>query len=150
MEKNDAEFVRKVEEFIAEWNNADDRVLVHTSGSTGQPKPMWASKRLMANSARMTCDFLHLQPGDTALLCLPVDYIAGKMVVVRAMVRQLQLVIKAPQAHPLAGLHHAPTFAAMVPMQVTSSLNNAHERQLLADIRQLIIGGGAIDETLEK
>ena len=150
MEKNDAEFVRKVEAFIAEWNNADDRVLVHTSGSTGQPKPMWASKRLMANSARMTCDFLHLQPGDTALLCLPVDYIAGKMVVVRAMVRQLQLVIKAPQAHPLAGLHHAPTFAAMVPMQVTSSLNNAHERQLLADIRQLIIGGGAIDETLEK
>ena len=150
MEKNDAEFVRKVETFIAEWNNADDRVLVHTSGSTGQPKPMWASKRLMANSARMTCDFLHLQPGDTALLCLPVDYIAGKMVVVRAMVRQLQLVIKAPQAHPLAGLHQAPTFAAMVPMQVTSSLNNAHERQLLADIRQLIIGGGAIDETLEK
>ena len=54
MEKNDAEFVRKVEAFIAEWNNADDRVLVHTSGSTGQPKPMWASKRLMANSARMT------------------------------------------------------------------------------------------------
>ena len=150
MEKNDAEFVRKVEAFIAEWNNADDRVLVHTSGSTGQPKPMWASKRLMANSARMTCDFLHLQPGDTALLCLPVDYIAGKMVVVRAMVRQLQLVIKAPQAHPLAGMHHAPTFAAMVPMQVTSSLNNADERQLLADIRQLIIGGGAIDETLEK
>ncbi|MDD6897324.1 MAG: AMP-binding protein [Bacteroidales bacterium] len=150
MEKNDAEFVRKVEAFITEWNNADDRVLVHTSGSTGQPKPMWASKRLMANSARMTCDFLHLQPGDTALLCLPVDYIAGKMVVVRAMVRQLQLVIKAPQAHPLAGLHHAPTFAAMVPMQVTSGLNNAHERQLLADIRQLIIGGGAIDETLEK
>ena len=150
MEKNDAEFVRKVEAFIAEWNNADDRVLVHTSGSTGQPKPMWASKRLMANSARMTCDFLHLQPGDTALLCLPVDYIAGKMVVVRAMVRQLQLVIKAPQAHPLAGMHHAPTFAAMVPMQVTNSLNNAHERQLLADIRQLIIGGGAIDETLEK
>ena len=150
MEKNDAEFVRKVEAFIAEWNNADDRVLVHTSGSTGQPKPMWASKRLMANSARMTCDFLHLQPGDTALLCLPVDYIAGKMVVVRAMVRQLQLVIKAPQAHPLDGMHHAPTFAALVPMQVTSSLNNAHERQLLADIRQLIIGGGAIDETLEK
>ena len=150
MEKNDAEFVRKVETFIAEWNNADDRVLVHTSGSTGEPKPMWASKRLMANSARMTCDFLHLQPGDTALLCLPVDYIAGKMVVVRAMVRQLQLVIKAPQAHPLAGMHQAPTFAAMVPMQVTSSLNNAHERQLLADIRQLIIGGGAIDETLEK
>ena len=150
MEKNDAEFVRKVEAFIAEWNNADDRVLVHTSGSTGQPKPMGASKRLMANSARMTCDFLHLQPGDTALLCLPVDYIAGKMVVVRAMVRQLQLIIKAPQAHPLAGMHQAPTFAAMVPMQVTSSLNNAHERQLLADIRQLIIGGGAIDETLEK
>ena len=149
MERNDTEFERKVKAFIAEWNNTDERVLVHTSGSTGKPRPMWASKRQMMNSARMTCDFLHLQPDDTALLCLPVEYIAGKMMVVRAMVRQLRLVTVSPQSHPLASLDTAPTFAAMVPMQVAASMDNAHDLMLLRNIRHLIIGGGAIDPAME-
>ena len=72
-------------DFISEWNNSSDTVLVHTSGSTGAPKPMRVEKRRMEASARITCDFLGLKPGNTALLCLPLDYIAGKMMVVRAL-----------------------------------------------------------------
>ena len=68
-----------LEEFIAEWQNDSDKVLVHTSGSTGAPKPLWVEKRRMEASARITCDFLGLTAGDTALLCMPLDYIAGKM-----------------------------------------------------------------------
>ena len=71
-----------LDDFLAEWNNAADTVLVHTSGSTGAPKPMRVEKRRMEASARITCDFLGLKPGNTALLCLPLDYIAGKMMVV--------------------------------------------------------------------
>ena len=74
-----------LEEFLNEWRNDSPTVLVHTSGSTGKPKPMWAEKEKMLNSARVTCDFLGLKPGDTALLCMPLDYIAGKMVVVRVI-----------------------------------------------------------------
>ena len=72
-------------EFLAEWHNDNDRILVHTSGSTGKPKPMMVEKRRMLNSARITCDFLGLKPGDTALLCMSLDYIAGKMMVVRSL-----------------------------------------------------------------
>ena len=72
-----------LEEFLSEWNNDSDRVLVHTSGSTGKPKPMMVEKKRMLNSARITCDFLGLKPGDSALLCMSLDYIAGKMVVVQ-------------------------------------------------------------------
>lgn len=82
--------------FIAEWNNPSDRVLVHTSGSTGKPKPMMVEKRRMACSARITCRFLGLQRGDTALLCMPLDYIAGKMVVVRSLVAGLKLIAVPP------------------------------------------------------
>ena len=77
-----------LDEFLAEWNNGSDRLLVHTSGSTGAPKPLWVEKRRMEASARMTCYFLSLREGDRALLCLPLDYIAGKMMVVRSLVRR--------------------------------------------------------------
>ena len=79
-----------LKEFLEEWNNPSETVLVHTSGSTGQPKPMLVEKRRMEASARITCQFLGLKEGDTALLCMPLDYIAGKMVVVRALVWSLQ------------------------------------------------------------
>lgn len=135
--------------FLAEWKNSADSVLVHTSGSTGRPKPMWAEKQKMRNSARITCDFLGLQPGDTALLCMPLDYIAGKMVVVRSIERQLRLIVVKPSNHPLAYIDEIPTFAAMVPSQVYCSLQVPEEREKLAQIRHLIIGGGAITHELQ-
>ena len=110
-----------LEEFLNEWRNDSPTVLVHTSGSTGKPKPMWAEKEKMLNSARVTCDFLGLKPGDTALLCMPLDYIAGKMVVVRVIERHLRLVSVKPCGHPLASVEPT-TFAAMVPMQVYNSM----------------------------
>ena len=169
-----------VEEFLAEWRNERPTVLVHTSGSTGNPKPMWVEKRRMEASARMTCDFLGLREGDTALLCLPVDYIAGKMMVVRALVRRLRLVCVEPSGEPLgtgaggevlgtgaggdalsglfrplltspdSGEELAIDFAAMVPMQVWNSLQVKEQRERLMAIRNLIIGGGAIDDALSR
>ena len=136
-------------EFLAEWHNDNDRILVHTSGSTGKPKPMLVEKRRMLNSARITCDFLGLKPGDTALLCMSLDYIAGKMMVVRSLQRDLQLTTVRPSSHPLADdTLPSFTFAAMVPMQVYNTLKVPRERERLMHIRHLIIGGGAISDEL--
>ena len=137
-----------LEDFLAEWHNDTPTVLVHTSGSTGQPKPMLVEKRRMEASARITCSFLGLHEGDSALLCLPLDYIAGKMMVVRSQVCGLRLVNVVPSGHPLASCSALIHFAAMVPMQVWNSLRVSEERQRLHQIRHLIIGGGAIDEAL--
>ena len=144
-----------LEEFLDEWNNDSERVLVHTSGSTGAPKPLWVEKRRMEASARITCDFLGLKEGDTALLCMPLDYIAGKMMVVRSLVRKLKLIVVEPTGHPLSNTtpHQLPrelTFAAMVPMQVYNSLQVPEERERLRLIKHLIIGGGAIDDALAR
>ena len=139
-----------LEAFLEEWNNPSETLLVHTSGSTGTPKPMLVEKRRMLASARRTNDFLGLKPGDTALLCMSLDYIAGKMMVVRALERQLRLVTVAPSGHPLAALNDQTSldFAAMVPLQVYNSLQVSIERERLMQIRHLIIGGGAIDDAL--
>ena len=144
-----------LEDFYSEWNNDSDRVLVHTSGSTGKPKPMWVEKKRMLNSARITCDFLGLKPGDTALLCMSLDYIAGKMVVVRSIEHHLHLISVSPSGHPLKDVNLKEvngeiTFAAMVPMQVYNTLQVPEERERLCHIRHLIIGGGAIDAALKQ
>lgn len=153
-----------LEDFLKEWNDGADRVLVHTSGSTGKPKPMMVEKRRMEASARITCSFLGLHQGDTALLCLPLDYIAGKMMVVRSLVCGLRLISIEPTGHPLAHRlirneklkdtnlqseeYDIIDFAAMVPMQVYNSLQVPEERERVRSIRHLIIGGGAIDDAL--
>ena len=123
-------FHARLADFLTEWFNASDRLKVHTSGSTGKPKELWVEKERMMNSAMLTVSFLRLQPHDTALLCMPLQYIAGKMVVVRAL--------------------EAPSFAALIPMQVFNSLAVREENELLQQTRHLIIGGGAIDRQMEE
>ena len=137
-----------LDEFVSDWQSDSPTLLVHTSGSTGKPKPMLVEKRRMEASARITCGFLGLRAGDTALLCMPLDFIAGKMVVVRSLVWGLRLVAVEPSGHPLKGLTESPTFAAMVPMQVYNSLKVEEERRLLRDIKHLIIGGGAVNSDM--
>ena len=85
-----------LQDFLEEWNSQSPTITVHTSGSTGTPKQLLVEKRRMLASARMTCDFLGLQPGDTAFLCMPMQYIAGKMMVVRSIERDLHLIVRAP------------------------------------------------------
>ena len=148
-----------LEEFLDTWHSPSETLLVHTSGSTGTPKPMLVEKRRMLNSAKITCDFLGLKPGDAALLCMSLDYIAGKMMVVRSIERSLKLISVKPSGHPLsaeslknandAAWKQGITFAAMVPMQVYNTLQVPEERERLTHIKHLIIGGGAIDSALE-
>ena len=150
----------EIDEFLAEWENDKKTVLVHTSGSTGKPKPIWVEKQRMLNSARITCDYLGLKPGDTALLCMSLDFIGGKMMVVRSIERNLSLIVERANGHPLSdesllmdsrqALTASIDFAAMVPMQVYNSLQVPKERERLSQIKHLIIGGGGIDEALEK
>ena len=146
-----------VDKFLAQWNDASPCMEVQTSGSTGVPKRIYIEKVRMRASARMTCDFLNLKQGDTALLCMPLDYIAGKMMVVRAIERGLKLLIVEPSTHPLSstniadiGNPHCIDFAAMVPLQVWNTLQVPEEREALCRIRHLIIGGGAISQALEQ
>lgn len=143
-----------VNDFLQEWNSPSETLLVHTSGSTGKPKPMWVEKQRMLNSAHITCDFLGLRPGDSALLCMSLDYIAGQMMVVRSIERKLRLFSVKPSGHPLSDESLAKMvemdfdFVAMVPMQVYNTLQVPQERERLSRIKHLIIGGGAIDDAL--
>lgn len=140
-------------EFLSQWEQTDTSIEVQTSGSTGTPKRMLVEKARMMASARITNDFLGLQPGNIALLCMDLEYIGAKMMVVRSLERKLRLIEVTPSGHPLASLpkeiaNQTIDFAAMVPLQVYNSLQVEEEARRLKDIRHLIIGGGAIDDAL--
>lgn len=137
------EFEIRVKNFLNEWFSDSDTVKVQTSGSTGTPKVFDIEKSRMMNSAEMTCNFLGLQEGDTALICLPVEYISGKMMVVRSMMRKLKLIVTDPSVKPVETLDQKIDFCAMTPLQVENSLDKLYL------IKNLIIGGATVSEDLK-
>ncbi|MDM1554495.1 MULTISPECIES: AMP-binding protein [Chryseobacterium] len=138
-----SEFEKKVKNFLKEWFSEGETVNVQTSGSTGVPKVFGIEKKKMINSAIMTCNFLGLKEGDSALLCLPVEYISGKMMIVRSMERKLRLIVNEPSLRPVENLDQEVDFCAMTPLQVENSLDKLHL------IKNLIIGGAAVSENLK-
>ncbi len=139
----ETEFEKKVKAFLEEWFSGERMVSVQTSGSTGTPKIFEIEKNKMIASAQMTCNFLGLKEGDTALLCLPVEYISGKMMIVRSVVKNLALTVTGPSLQPLRNLNEEIDFCAMTPLQVENSLEDLHW------IKNMIIGGAAVSESLK-
>ena len=135
--------------FLEKWFDASPVITVHTSGSTGTPKELVVRKDRMMQSARLTCEFLNLQAGDTALLCMNLRYIGAMMVVVRSLVAGLNLIVRPASGHPLSDIEEPLRFAAMVPLQVYNTLRVPEEKERLEQTDILIIGGGAVDDTLE-
>ncbi|MGL4994533.1 MAG: AMP-binding protein [Bacteroidales bacterium] len=135
--------------FLIEWFKPSEEITLFTSGSTGVPKAIIVKKEQMMNSAALTCKTLNLRQGDSALLCLPTKYIAGQMMVVRALVGGLDLWTTGATGNPYEKLIKSPKFAAMVPLQVHNTLANPKERTLFEGTKRVIIGGAPIDQQLE-
>lgn len=136
--KNGEPYEEALGYFLLEWLNKDDFVEVKTSGSTGPPKTIKVKKIFMANSAMATGKFFKLPAETTALLCLPASYIAGKMMLVRALVLGWHLDTVLPKSNPLDQVFKRYDFCAMTPFQLDNSLSRLHL------IKKLIVGGGAL------
>ncbi len=134
---------RYLYDFILEWISSSREIKVSTSGSTGVPKDIFVSKKAMINSALITGYALQLSKEDSAFLCLPCNYISGKMMVVRAFVLGLNLIVEAPNTKALACVKSV-DFCAMTPMQTQISIHHIHK------VKKLIIGGAEISTHLEK
>ena len=136
-------FEMEIGEFLSDWLDDNDFILVKTSGSTGQPKTITLSKQAMVHSAIATGDFFKLQPGNTALLCLPATYIAGKMMLIRAMILGLEIDCVQPTTNPEFNTKKQYDFCAMIPAQAEKSI------QKLSNIKTLIVGGAQVSSKLK-
>ncbi len=142
MEQGEA-YERSMARFLEEWLSFDETVVVKTSGSSGTPKKITISKEHMIHSAEATGAYFKVGEGTKALLCLSSDYIAGKMMLVRAMVLGWDLHVVAPEKKALVEYDNPYDFVAMVPYQLLHSID------ALDKVKKLIVGGGAISTELE-
>jgi len=137
-------YEQSIGEFFLDWFDKKDYIEMTTSGTTGLPKLVRLQKQAMIQSALATGDFFDLKPGDKALLCLPTQFIAGKMMLVRSLILGLELDVVSPSLHPLELNTATYDFVAMVPLQVQNSIEG------LSKVRKLIIGGAKLDAALEE
>lgn len=144
LSKDGEVYEQEAAEFILYWMDENSYINAHTSGSTGTPKEIRISKQHMVNSAVATGRFFKLEEGASALLCLSASYIAGKMMLVRAMVLGWKIDMIPPKANPLDHVYKQYDFCAMVPLQLDNSLNRLHL------VKKLIVGGGVVSENLKK
>ncbi|MGM9508700.1 AMP-binding protein [Larkinella sp. GY13] len=147
------EYEAKAISFCRQWLSGQSVFTLHTSGSTGTPKPITLSRRQMKASALLTGHTFGLVPGDHALACLNVDYIAGVMMLVRGLELGLVMTVVEPSSNPLLGLNpetEPVNFAAFVPLQMHAMLDHpGHSLPILNRMKAILVGGAALDRTLE-
>jgi O-succinylbenzoic acid--CoA ligase len=130
-------------DFLLNWLYPKDTLLANTSGSTGSPKTITLSKTKMIASAKATGTYFDLPEGTKALHCLSANYIAGKMMMVRALYLGWHIDVVIPNKYPLAQTNKNYDFAAMVPLQLQNSLKELHR------VKKLIVGGAAVSPSLQ-
>jgi len=147
------EYLHSIENFLAEWESYSPIVSVSTSGSTGAPKTIQFNKKQAEASAKYTGRFFDFKAGDSVLLNLSPNFVAGKLMLVRALTHQMKIVVAPLNSNPLLNLKDFPhkiKLAAFVPHQVEEILSHDNSKRLFNAIENVIIGGASISESLEK
>lgn len=149
------QWLKPLYRFIGQWLDESQVVRLQTSGSTGKPKIISAPKKALVASAQATASFFCFRRGDTILLCLPADFIAGKMVVVRALVSGLNLLALPPSLDPLQRLGDVKVkMAPLVPMQLERLFDGSCPEsdivEILSRIENILVGGTALNSLLYK
>ena len=130
--------------FALSWlDDNKDTFEVQTSGSTGKAKTIVLQRTDMIKSAEATGKALGIKKGDTALLCLPAKYIAGKMMIVRAFVLGLDLYISTPSVDCLKNISTPINFCALIPLQLQYALDHGLYKEL-NKIDMIIVGGAPL------
>ncbi|MFG6685864.1 AMP-binding protein [Mariniflexile sp. HNIBRBA6329] len=141
--KEGDKYEQEIGNFLHQWLDDNDFVEVNTSGSTGTPKSIKISKQAMVNSALATGAFFGLKPSNTVLHCLPSQFIAGKMMLVRSMVLGLELDLVEPTSNPLFNVKKGYDFCAMIPLQLENTLQDC------GHIKTIIVGGASVSNALK-
>lgn len=134
--------------FFEEWNSDKPLINAHTSGSTGAPKQISLSKNDVIASAHATNQFFTIRENDYLSCPLSCDYIAGKMMLVRAL-KANAIVDFNKNIFCNASLNSIPEIKlmAIVPAQISQLLEN---QALLNKIKTLLIGGAPLTLQMEQ
>ena len=140
---------REIANAILEWHK-DLVFTFKTSGSTGTPKDISFSKDQIIASISQSQEAFNLTSEDVALLCLPMRYVAGKIMLFRALHIGMDVVSIEPKLSLKEIVGKPVSFAAFIPSQVQEIINTEDGKRWLQSIRVVIIGGATISNALEE
>jgi O-succinylbenzoic acid--CoA ligase len=138
-------------EFCGRWLAEAREFEIKTSGTTGGIKSVKIKREQMIRSAEMTGQVLGLTPGDRALVCLSINYIAGVMMLVRGLVLGLTMVVVPPVRDPFVALGPDARdfeFASFVPLQLAALLSCRDYHPVLNRMKVVLVGGAAVSPSL--
>jgi O-succinylbenzoic acid--CoA ligase len=132
----------KVLSLLKNWDSNED-FLFHSSGTTGQPKPIWFTKAQLVSSANATIAALNLNPNEHILLCIDPSFVGGAMMLIRALVLGCEITVIEPSSNLWESIpkEHPFTFASFVPLQL---LHPSFDTTKFNNISKVLIGGAAI------
>lgn len=133
----------EVAAFLDEWDSPLPYVVAHTSGSTGTPKEIRLLKSDMLKSAEATCAFFGIGRELLMVCPLSVSYIAGKMMVVRAIVSGACLWMEPPSNRPLVSGYGHVDLVPVVPSQLPGLLESG------CSVSDVIVGGSPVSPSME-
>ena len=105
---SDSTFINEVNQFVNDWFDEKEYIISKTSGSTGLPKEIKLKKEYLRASARMTGNYFQFKETDNLLLSLPIFGIGGKMILIRAIEFNCNLIVVEPQYNPLRNIKNKP------------------------------------------
>lgn len=132
--------------FMEQWNDSRPYVEAYTSGSTGAPKLIRLLKSDMEVSARSTNRYFNIGSSSSMYCPLSAGYIAGKMMIVRAILSGATLWMDAPSNNPKLPSCNSIDLIAAVPSQVEALLRNIGGLR----IGSILAGGSAIPHDIEQ
>jgi O-succinylbenzoic acid--CoA ligase len=142
-------FAQEAFTFCKDWLDGKDSFVQATSGSTGVPKLQEITRQQLMASATATGAFFGVNSEFKLLCCLNPAYIAGKMMLVRALVWDCEITLIEPNAAPLATQEEPVDLVAMVPLQVETSLSSPSSLEKLKAIQTVLIGGAPLSDSLQ-
>lgn len=140
---------KSVFDFLHDWWNEVPYFIQKTSGSTGVPKEIKISREQMIWSANNTIQFLKLNAHTHSLICLPIEFIAGKMMIVRSLLHDLHMHIILPSSSPFSTYTPPKSieFIALLPLQLQNSLPLFIDK--INGCHHILLGGAPVPITLE-
>jgi o-succinylbenzoate---CoA ligase len=121
----------------AELGDAEGDLVVHTSGTTGTPRPVGLTKQDIENQARGTAVALGLTDDERWLCPLPLSHVGGLMVLLRSAVYGTTAVL-GPADTPDV------TLASLVPTQLARLL----DANATPPTKAVLLGGAPADPAL--
>ena len=146
----DAAYRQKVEDFVHLWLSGVENLEVKTSGSTGKPKIISLSRKQILASILNTKKAFSLKKNESMLMNLNIDFIAGKLMILRAIEIKMSIFVVEPSNNPFektGNLHF--DFLSFVPTQIEFLLQNPKSIAILNQAKNIIIGGAAVGQHLE-